>query len=72
MGVEASWSSGKVEKIWNNIFSHSKSEILSLRKTVPGIGKLGTVLNSAKNLISHIKHTVKLTSKLFLRMTNNH
>lgn len=59
--VGLSRTPAEVEKKWHNIFSHSKIEISSFRRTVTGTGRLVIVLNSAINLIGHIKLTVDLT-----------
>lgn len=83
MGVGSSRTPAEVEKKWHNIFSHSKSEISSFRRTVSGTGQLVIVLHSAINLIGYIqvKRTVDLTyvpsffyllSPVFVRMTNNY
>lgn len=82
MGVGPSRTPAEVEKKWHNIFSNSKSEISSYRRTVSGTGQSVIVLHSAINLIGYIKLTVDLTyvpnfffyplSSIFVRMINNH
>lgn len=60
MGVGFSRIFVEVEKKWYNIFLNFKSEILSYRRIVFGIGQLVIVLYSVINLIGYIKFIVDL------------